>query len=157
MELSVICDVMMSMWRHCNGRAPLWGIIFIYLKSQLIDLFNRYPANMSQCTRLYKDIFYTIWDSGLQFVTRRTFPCDMGLYVIPQHPLQWRHKKYAGISDHRRLFAQPFVQSQIKEIVEAPRHWPLWGESTGDRGIPATRKMLPFDLVIMSISVQYHI
>ena len=26
-----------------------------------------------------------------------------------------------------RLFAQPFVQVQIKENAKAPRHWPLWG------------------------------
>ena len=32
----------------------------------------------------------------------------------------------------------------------APRHWPLWGESTGDpdKG-PVTQKMFPFDDVIM--------
>ena len=52
------------------------------------------------------------------------------------------------------LFAQPFVQAQIKENIKAPRHWPLWGESTGDRWIsphkgPVTRKMFSFDDVIM--------
>ena len=25
---------------------------------------------------------------------------------------------------------------QIKEHIKAPRHWPLWGEFTGDRWIP---------------------
>ena len=48
------------------------------------------------------------------------------------------------------LFAQPFVQTQIKENIKAPRHWPLWGESTGDpKKGPVTRKMFPFDVVIM--------
>ena len=28
---------------------------------------------------------------------------------------------------------------QIKENIEAPRHWPLWGEFTGDRWIPHTK------------------
>ena len=37
------------------------------------------------------------------------------------------------------LFAQPFVQAQIKEIIKAPRHWPMWGEPTGDRWIPLTK------------------
>ena len=32
-----------------------------------------------------------------------------------------------------RLFTQPFIQAQIKENIKAPRHWPLWGEFTGDR------------------------
>ena len=30
-------------------------------------------------------------------------------------------------------------QAQIKENIKAPRHWPLWGESTGDRWIPRTK------------------
>ena len=40
--------------------------------------------------------------------------------------------------------------------IKAPRHWPLWGESTGDRHVnsphngPVTRKMFPFDDVIMN-------
>ena len=36
------------------------------------------------------------------------------------------------------LFIQPFIQTQIKENIEAPRHWPLSGEFTGDRWIPRT-------------------
>ena len=43
----------------------------------------------------------------------------------------WRFKWSAS-----RLFAEPFVRVQIKENVNALRHWPLWGESTGDRWIP---------------------
>ena len=38
-----------------------------------------------------------------------------------------------------RLFTQPFIQAQIKENIKAPRHWPLWGEFTGDRWIPHTK------------------
>ena len=43
-----------------------------------------------------------------------------------------------------------------KENIKAPRHWPLWGEFTGDRSIPhkkgpVTRKMFSFDDVIMEI------
>ena len=37
---------------------------------------------------------------------------------------RWRLKSTAS-----RLFAQPFIQEQIKENVKAPRHWPLWGNS----------------------------
>ena len=37
------------------------------------------------------------------------------------------------------LFTQPFVQAQIKQNITAPRHWPLWGEFTGDRWIPRTK------------------
>ena len=38
-----------------------------------------------------------------------------------------------------RLFTQPFIQAQVKENIKAPRHWPLWGEFTGDRWIPRTK------------------
>ena len=37
------------------------------------------------------------------------------------------------------LFVQPFVQVYIKEYIKAPRHWPLWGESTNDRWISLTK------------------
>ena len=37
------------------------------------------------------------------------------------------------------IVAQPFVQAQLKENIKAPGHWPLWGESTGDRWIPFTK------------------
>ena len=47
-----------------------------------------------------------------------------------------------------------FIQVQIKENVKVPRQWHLWGEFTGDRWSPrikgpVTRKMFPFDDVIM--------
>ena len=37
-----------------------------------------------------------------------------------------------------RLLTQPFIQTQIKENIKAPRHWPLCGEFTGDRWILGT-------------------
>ena len=44
---------------------------------------------------------------------------------------RWRLKSPAS-----RLFTQPFIylfiQAQIKENIKAPRHWPLWGEFTGE-------------------------
>ena len=36
-------------------------------------------------------------------------------------------------------FVQPYVETQIKENTKAPHHWPLWGESTGDRWSPSQR------------------
>ena len=38
-----------------------------------------------------------------------------------------------------QLFTQPFVLAQMKENIKALRHWPLWGEFTGDRWIPHTK------------------
>ena len=64
--------------------------------------------------------------------------------------VQWRLKLLAS-----RLFTQPFVQ--IEENIKAPRHWPLWGHFTRQRWIPhgpLTRKMSPFDDVIMVILIE---
>ena len=47
---------------------------------------------------------------------------------------RWRLKSPAS-----RMFTQPSVQAKIKENIEAPRHWPLWEEFTGDRWIPRTK------------------
>ena len=52
---------------------------------------------------------------------------------------RWRLKSPAS-----RLFTQPFIQTQIKENIKAPRQWPHKG--------PVTRKMFPFDDVIMAMS-----
>ena len=53
---------------------------------------------------------------------------------------QWRHNERDGVSNrqpHECLF-----KAQIKENIKAPRHWPLWGEFTGDRWIPRTNGQL---------------
>ena len=39
-----------------------------------------------------------------------------------------------------RVFAQPFIQAQIKENIKAPRHWPLRVEFTGDWWIPHIKR-----------------
>ena len=61
-------------------------------------------------------------------------------------PLHWRHNDHESWghlkSPASRLFAQLFIQKQIKENIKAPRYWLLCGEFT--------RKMFPFDDVIMS-------
>ena len=46
--------------------------------------------------------------------------------------------RYRLKSPVSRLFTQPFIQTQIKGNIKAPRHWPLCGEFTGDRWIPRT-------------------
>ena len=55
-------------------------------------------------------------------------------------PLQWRHNERDGVSNHQphdcllnRLFRHR------SRNIKAPRHWPLWGEFTGDRWIPRTK------------------
>ena len=67
---------------------------------------------------------------------------------------RWRLKSPAS-----RLFAQPFIQAQIKENIKAPRHWPLCAEFTGDRWIPRTNGQLRgkcFHLMTSSWSRSLH-
>ena len=61
---------------------------------------------------------------------------------------QWLLKSPAS-----RLFTQPFVHAHIKENIKAPRHWPVRGihrspVNSPHKG-PVTRKMFPFDDVIV--------
>ena len=64
---------------------------------------------------------------------------QVGVKQITKQPvITRRHNERDGVSNHR-LFAQQYVQAQIKENIKAPRHWPLWGEFTGNRWIPHTK------------------
>ena len=54
--------------------------------------------------------------------------------------LQWRHNERDGAkSPAPRLYAQLFVEAQIKENIKAPHHGPLRGEFNVDRWIPHTK------------------
>ena len=54
------------------------------------------------------------------------------------HALQWRHNECSGISNHQPhdCLLNCLFNAQI---IKALRHWPLWGEFTGDQGIPHTK------------------
>ena len=64
------------------------------------------------------------------------------------------------ISPASRLFTQPFIQEQIKENIKAPRYWPLRGIHRWPVNFPhkwsVTRKMFPFDDVIMTLRNTFH-
>ena len=55
--------------------------------------------------------------------------------------LQWRHNERDGVSNHRRIkcLLNSLFRRRSKKNIKAPRHWPLWGEFTGDRWIPRTK------------------
>ena len=58
----------------------------------------------------------------------------------------WRLKSPAS-----RLFTEQVIQVEIKENIKVPRHWPF---VRGSHKWPVTRKMFPFDDVIMEICWQ---
>ena len=65
--------------------------------------------------------------------------------------LQWCHNEREGVSHHRRLccLLNLLLRLQIKENIKAPRYWPLWWPEDPHHKNQVTRKMVPFDDVIM--------
>ena len=77
----------------------------------------------------------------------------------PRDSLQWRHNERNDVSNHRRLefFSQPFVQAQIKETskLRVTGLCEGWTVDSPHKG-PLTRKMFPFDDVIMDFGRNIH-
>ena len=76
-------------------------------------------------------------------------PTLTDVWKIQANTLQWRHNGRDGVSNHQPHYCllNRLFKAQIKENIKAPRHWPLWGDSR--HKWPVTRKMFPFDDVIM--------
>ena len=63
------------------------------------------------------------------------------VHFITKYTLKWRHNERDGVANHQprdRLLNRLF-KAQINENIKDPRHWPLWGEFTGDRWIPSIK------------------
>ena len=88
----------------------------------------------------------TDWDIGEQ---------NTLWWVSIQPPsIHWRHNDNDGVkSPASRLLTQPFIQTQIKENIKAPRHWPLCGEFTGTGELPAQKASYAENV---SISWRHH-
>ena len=121
--------------------------------------YNRIWSNPTS----YHIIYYISYHI-LHIMSYHAMPC----HAMSCHVISWFHHSTAAVitmtswwtrwrlkSPASRVFTQPFIQSQIKENIKAPRHWPLWGGihrspvNSPHKG-PVTRKMSPFDDVIMS-------
>ena len=58
-------------------------------------------------------------------------------HLVAMVPLEWRHNGLDSVSNPAsRLFTQSFIQTQIKENIKVPRHWPE-GNSPGTGEFPA--------------------
>ena len=55
--------------------------------------------------------------------------------------LQWCHNECDSVSNHQRLdcLLNRSLRRRSKKLIKAPSHWPLRGESTGDRRIALTK------------------
>ena len=74
---------------------------------------------------------------GLQYLILNGDPSSE---VAHNSSLHWRHNDLDDVSNHQpHGCTQPFIQTQIKENIKAPRHWPLCGEFTGTGEFPSQR------------------
>ena len=66
---------------------------------------------------------------------------SFGLVIGTPFPLQRRHNEPDGVSSHRlyECLLSRLFRPRSKKTSKDPRHWPLWGEFTGDRWIPRTK------------------
>ena len=69
------------------------------------------------------------------FPSQRPVPRSFDVFITMTSQWAWWRLR----SPASRLFTQPFIQTQIKENIKAPRHWPLCGEFTGTGEFPAQR------------------
>ena len=78
----------------------------------------------------------------------RQLSVSVGVFILPLMwgsgalILHWRHNGRDSVSNHQPHDCLLNIQTQIKENIKAPRHWPLCGEFTGDRWTPRTNGQL---------------
>ena len=109
-----------------------------FLKEKVIGYphANFHHATTFGCRNIAFQIWQWIFIWWYAFVIRSDNMSDKIAYnnTVTSQWARWRFKSPASW-----LFAQPFIQVQIKENIKAPRHWPLRGEFTGDQWIPCTK------------------
>ena len=66
--------------------------------------------------------------------------CNTFQFTSKLLQLRWRHNECDDISNHRRLdcLLNRLFRRRSKKTLKT-RHWPLWGEFTGDQWIPRTK------------------
>ena len=112
---------------------PRTRVKFIYVRGHTI-LF--YQSNLNICIYFFYQ-FSFIWlikPSMTPPSTHHHLPLN-----CPMPPLQWRHNERIGVSNQRRLDCLFDCSGADQRNIKAPRHWPLWWETTGDRCISLTK------------------
>ena len=127
-----ICDSIKDIWKiHIlphNSSSECKNLLFSQLWfNRLIYILYWYVAIYQyQLMFMYYGVF---WCPG-KFIHKMRTQVRCILWG-----LNWVFRMYSCRS-FTHIFTQPFIQTQIKENIKAPRHWPV------------TRKIFPFDDVI---------
>ena len=69
-----------------------------------------------KCIQFWKSSWYTIPGSFKEFALICFIFCHYSDVIM------------SAMASQVTMFTQPFMQVLIKENINAPRHWPLWGE-----------------------------
>ena len=134
---NILALVQIMAWRR-SGDRPLSESMMVSL---LTHICVTRPQRIIVWAHVGDYVRIKLWNSlTYQCPSTQTSKCllfdeisSIHITVTSQWP-QWRLKSPAS-----RLFTEPFIHAQIKENTKAPRHWPLWGEFTGDRWISRTK------------------
>ena len=111
-------------------------------------------------TKLYAFIFICFLAQHASLQMKRLNQ-SQGIYVVTsdQGPLQWRHNYHDGVSNHqpddcllKRLFRRRAKKTSMLHVTGLCGEKHRWPVNPPHRG-PVTRKMFPFDGVIMSIKL----
>ena len=114
-----------------SGVTSFWNFVQSMIVIRLRSVHNTVFTCSTFLHNKYKEIYNKI---------SKLSPRDVHLTFVFMLYQRKSYLRRGGVSNHRRLdfFVQPFVPAQIRENIKAPRQWPLWVESTGDRWIPLT-------------------
>ena len=132
-KLALMCNVGFSV---SNGMTSLTYTSLIQVDNwwrtnDFLSWFN--PLSFWRCGSDFKCINFR-QNLGVDTLSIQVNITVAGIIAVTSKWARWCLK-----SPTSRLFAQSFIQEQIKENIKAPRHWSLLGEFTGDRWIPRTK------------------
>ena len=127
-------------WRLYNSRVPIQNVLVLLyelLMNFVLRNYDQHAAKDSSCPKRpgHHRIFLHPSVRVLQLVALYIWKIDRKVHHYSDVIWVWWLLKLPA----SRLFTQSFGQAQIKENIKAVRHWPLWGEFTGDRWIPRTK------------------
>ena len=113
-----------SLWRHSN----------VNVKRQNVSYF----VDWTLCLTTWIMCHHCFGKTIMGIKVGSLYPLIWN--IIARLTLQWRHNESDGVSNHllfdcllNRLFRRRYKK------IKAPRHWPLWGEFTGDQLIPLAK------------------
>ena len=160
--MPINCDIIVS----SNVLSPTWyriiawGVFGLFGKSSFWNCFSEDHSETVLRLLAKSDVSRSVSRNCYKFNTNIYFSeniynsmefkwyiLTMGNHCNPIYrfslvlSLQWRHNERDGVSNHQphNHLLNHLFKAQIKENIKAPRHWPLWGDFTGDRWIPRTK------------------